>query len=119
MVNSAMMYDVLGYPHDHPLFVTARGSLDKLLVIKDDEAVLPAVRVAGVGHGARRAHAARSRRRRSRTQQAAAGLEWLKPLQVLDVKGDWAERGRTYGPAAGRSNMPIRIIPISTIPLLW
>ena len=22
---------------------------------------------------------------------AARGLEWLKPLQVLDVKGDWAE----------------------------
>ena len=38
MVNSAMMYDVLGYPRDHPLFVTARGSLEKLLVIKDDEA---------------------------------------------------------------------------------
>src|SRR5205807_9327712 len=23
-------------------------------------------------------------------QQAARGLEWLEPLQVLDVKGDWA-----------------------------
>ena len=38
MVNSVMMYDVLGYPRDHPHRAIARASLDKLLVIKDDEA---------------------------------------------------------------------------------
>ena len=38
MANSVMMYDVLGYPEDHPDRAIARASIDKLLVIKDDEA---------------------------------------------------------------------------------
>ena len=38
MANSVMMYDVLGYPEDHPDRAVARLSIDKLLVIKDDEA---------------------------------------------------------------------------------
>ena len=33
-----MMYDVLGYPADHPHRAIARASVDKLLVVKDDEA---------------------------------------------------------------------------------
>ena len=38
MANSAMMYQVLGYPSQHPDYVAARTSVDKLLVVKDDEA---------------------------------------------------------------------------------
>ena len=38
MENSVKMYAVLGYPADHPSRAIARKSLDKLLVIKDDEA---------------------------------------------------------------------------------
>ena len=30
-------------------------------------------------------------RTRRPKRRRARGLEWLKPLQVLDVKGDWAE----------------------------
>ena len=48
------------------------------------------------------------------------GLDWLKPLQVLDIAGDWAaQRARTCGRAAGRSSTPTRIIPISTTPPSW
>src|SRR5262245_23840330 len=38
MANTVMMFDVLGYPPEHPDRKIARASLDKLLVIKDDEA---------------------------------------------------------------------------------
>ena len=38
MANSVMMYDVLGYPPDHPDRAIARNSVEKLLVVKDDEA---------------------------------------------------------------------------------
>ena len=38
MANSAMMYQVLGYPSQHPDYVAARTSVDKLLIVKDDEA---------------------------------------------------------------------------------
>src|SRR5499426_2908325 len=38
MANSVMMYDVLDYPKQHPDYVAARRSIDKLLVLKTDEA---------------------------------------------------------------------------------
>ena len=38
MANSVMMFDVLGYPPDHPDRAIARNSVEKLLVVKDDEA---------------------------------------------------------------------------------
>ena len=38
MANSVMMYDLLGYPKDHPDYAIARKSVENLLVIKDDEA---------------------------------------------------------------------------------
>src|SRR5262249_49297340 len=38
MVYGVMMFDALGYPRDHPDLVTARAALDKLLIVKADEA---------------------------------------------------------------------------------
>ena len=38
MANSVMMFDCLGYPEDHPARALARESVEKLLVVKDDEA---------------------------------------------------------------------------------
>ena len=91
MANSVMMYDVLEYPRQHPDYVIARKSIDKLLVVHDDEAycqpcVSPVWDTALVCHtllevGTDRANAA-----------AVDGLKWLTPLQVLDVKGDWIEQ---------------------------
>jgi squalene-hopene/tetraprenyl-beta-curcumene cyclase len=89
IVNSVMMYDAVGLA-GHPNRALARQAVDKLLVIKDDEAYCqpcfsPVWDTALVSHalmesGAPEAEAA-----------ALRGLEWLKPLQVLDVVGDWAE----------------------------
>ena len=55
MANSVMMYDVLGYPPEHPDRAIARKSVEKLLVVKDDEAycqpcVSPVWDTALVGH---------------------------------------------------------------------
>ena len=38
MANSVMMFDALGYAPDHPDRAIARLSVEKLLVVKDDEA---------------------------------------------------------------------------------
>ena len=38
MANSVMMYDALGYPPEHPDRAIARRAVEKLLVVKDDEA---------------------------------------------------------------------------------
>jgi len=89
MANSVMMYDVLGYLPEHPDRAIARKSVDKLLVIHEEEAYCQPC-VSPVWDTALAAHALMEAEG-SETAVARA-LEWLKPLQVLDVKGDWAEQ---------------------------
>ncbi|MDR5829378.1 squalene--hopene cyclase [Caballeronia sp. LP006] len=94
MANSVMMYDVLGYPPEHPHRAIARKSLDKLLVIEEAEdgeaycqpCLSPVWDTSLVAHalletGMPKARAAVGR-----------GLEWLLPLQILDTRGDWVSR---------------------------
>ena len=38
MANAVMMYDALGYPRDHPDVVAARKAIEKLIVLKREEA---------------------------------------------------------------------------------
>ncbi len=90
MANSVMMYDVLGYPPDHPDRAIARLSVEKLLVVKDDEAYCQPC-VSPVWDTALASHALMEARTPEADAAVARGLEWLKPLQVLDLKGDWAE----------------------------
>ena len=90
MANSVMMFDALGYAPDHPLRKLARASVERLLVIKDEETycqpcVSPVWDTSLICHALLEAGGDEAARR------VNAGLEWLKPLQVLDVKGDWAE----------------------------
>ena len=71
MANSVMMYDVLGYPPEHPDRAIARKSVENLLVVKDDEAycqpcVSPVWDTALVAHalaGNQRRRAPKRRRR--------------------------------------------------------
>jgi len=88
MANSVMMYDVMGFTPDHPDRAIARKSVDKLLVVKNDEAycqpcVSPVWDTALVCHALMEAQGDATR--------IAQAHEWLKARQVLDVKGDWAE----------------------------
>ena len=90
MANSVMMFDVLGYPADHPHRALARRAVERLLVVKDEEAycqpcVSPVWDTGLVCHALMEAGGEEAERR------VKAGLAWLKPLQVLEVKGDWAE----------------------------
>ncbi len=88
MANACLMFDLLGDPVQAKI---ARDSLDKLLVIKDDEAycqpcVSPVWDTALVAHTLLEVGSAEA------NECARCGLEWLKPLQVLDVEGDWIAR---------------------------
>jgi squalene-hopene/tetraprenyl-beta-curcumene cyclase len=89
MANSVMMYDVLGYAPDHPNRAIARLSVEKLLVVKNEEAYCQPC-VSPVWDTALVAHALLETRDEKALAAAARGLAWLAPLQVLDVKGDWA-----------------------------
>ncbi|MEO8300460.1 MAG: squalene--hopene cyclase, partial [Rhizomicrobium sp.] len=90
MANSVMMYDVLGFSPDHPDRAIARKSVEKLLIVKDNEAYCQPC-VSPVWDTALVVHALMETKNARAQEAAERGLEWLKPLQVLDVKGDWAE----------------------------
>ena len=90
MANSVMMFDALGYGEDHPDRAVARRSVERLLVIKPEEAYCQPC-VSPVWDTALVAHALMEAGGEEAESRARAGLDWLKPLQVLDVKGDWAE----------------------------
>jgi squalene-hopene/tetraprenyl-beta-curcumene cyclase len=91
MANAVMMFDVLGVPRTDPEVMQARASIERLLVVHGDEAycqpcLSPVWDTALASHallevGGTRAKAAAER-----------GLLWLRPLQVLDVRGDWVVR---------------------------
>ena len=90
MANSVMMYDVLGYPPEHPDRAIARKSVENLLVIKAGEAYCQPC-VSPVWDTGLVAHALLETGDAKAEAAVARALEWLKPLQILDVKGDWAE----------------------------
>ena len=89
MANTVMMFDVLGYPKDHPDVAIARKSIEKLLVVKEDEAYCQPC-VSPVWDTALVCHTLLESGGEQALQKAGKGLDWLKPLQVLDVPGDWA-----------------------------
>jgi squalene-hopene/tetraprenyl-beta-curcumene cyclase len=91
MVNSLLMYDVLGYPPDHPNVAIARKSIEKLLVIKEDEAYCQPC-VSPVWDTGLVCHALLEVGSEAAIAQTGKGLAWLEPLQVLETKGDWAVR---------------------------
>ena len=86
MANSVMMFDTLGYPADHPDAAIAWQSVRKLLVIQDDRAycqpcLSPVWDTGLAGHALAEAGVSTD-----------AACDWLRPLQINDVVGDWAVR---------------------------
>lgn len=94
MANAVMMYDVLGYPPEHPQRAIARKSVENLLVLDPEDAdgeVYCQPCVSPVWDTALAAHAMLEVGDAEAEKRAGAALDWLKGRQVLDVKGDWAE----------------------------
>ncbi|MER2266659.1 squalene--hopene cyclase [Methylobacterium oxalidis] len=89
MVNSVLMYEVMGYPADHPQIRIACEAIEKLVVEKDHEAYVQPC-VSPVWDTALASHALLEAGGAEAERQARDGLDWLKPRQVLDIVGDWA-----------------------------
>ncbi len=89
MAYSAMMYKAIGCADNDPRIVQIKRAIDRLLVIKDDEAYCQPC-VSPVWDTALACHALMETGTQDTTGPVCAGLDWLKPLQVLDVAGDWA-----------------------------
>jgi squalene-hopene/tetraprenyl-beta-curcumene cyclase len=91
MANSVMMFDALGYPEDHPLRAVARLSIEKLLVVHSDEAYCQPC-VSPIWDTGLASHALMETGEPEAQRRVTQALDWLKPKQVLDVKGDWIAR---------------------------
>ena len=91
MANSVMMYAALGYAADHPQRAIARQSIEKLLVAHDDEAYCQPC-VSPIWDTGLACHALLEAGGDRVAAQVRRGLDWLVPMQVLDVKGDWIAR---------------------------
>jgi squalene-hopene/tetraprenyl-beta-curcumene cyclase len=89
MANAVMMYDALGHGEGHPHRATARAAIEKLLIVRDDEAYCQPC-LSPVWDTALAAHALLETGEPASRATALAALNWLKPLQVLKVAGDWA-----------------------------
>lgn len=90
MANILMVYDTLGYPKDHPLRVTAREAVDKLVTIHEGDDwgyVQPCL--SPVWDTGLAAHALLEA-----GEDVTQANDWLRGRQILDVRGDWiANRG--------------------------
>ena len=91
MANSVMMYAALGFAPDHPARAAARGSIERLLVVREDEAYCQPC-VSPVWDTALAAHAMLEVGEPAAETAALGALDWLVPRQELTVAGDWAER---------------------------
>ena len=95
MANSVMMFDALGYAADHPDRAIARRSVAKLVVEAPEDGHPDEIYcqpcMSPVWDTALAAHALMEAGDPAGEAAALRGLAWLKPLQVLDVRGDWAE----------------------------
>jgi squalene-hopene/tetraprenyl-beta-curcumene cyclase len=91
MANSVMMFEVLGYPADHPDRAIARASIDKLLVVKDDEAYCQPC-VSPIWDTALASLALLETGSEQAMRRIGPAADWLVERQVLDVKGDWTAR---------------------------
>src|SRR5438046_1978479 len=91
MANSLMMFDCLGYPLDHPSCAMSATALRKLVVFDGDHSYCQPC-VSPVWDTALACHALMEAGGSEAVAAARRGLAWLKPLQELEVKGDWAER---------------------------
>lgn len=89
MANTVMMFDVLGYPADHPHVAMARAAIEKLLIIKPQEAYCQPC-VSPVWDTSLVCHTLIEVGSNKAIEQAVEGLKWLEARQVLDIAGDWA-----------------------------
>ncbi len=91
MANSVMMFDALGYPSDHAARAIARKSIEKLLVVHEHETYCQPC-VSPIWDTGLACHALMEVGGRRAMAQVKRGLDWLVPMQVLDVRGDWIAR---------------------------
>ncbi|QBR72877.1 squalene--hopene cyclase [Beijerinckiaceae bacterium] len=89
MAYSVLMYWVLGIPKTDPRIVQVLNAIDKLRVVGDEEAYCQPC-VSPVWDTGLACHALMEAGGEETAPRVRAALDWLKPLQVTDIAGDWS-----------------------------
>jgi len=89
MANSLMMFDCLDAGRDHPAAIVARRAVDKLIIDGPERAYCQPC-LSPVWDTALAAHAIMEAS--GPTNAIDKACDWLKKEQILDVRGDWAEK---------------------------
>jgi len=97
MANTVMMYEAFGKAEDYPPRAVTRRGLARLLVIGEHEAYCQPC-VSPVWDTALTCHALIEAGGEEALPKAKQGLDWLKPRQILDLKGDWAVKSPNTRP---------------------
>jgi squalene-hopene/tetraprenyl-beta-curcumene cyclase len=91
MANTIMIYDAIGRRPDHPNYIAAREAMERLLIVKEDEAYCQPC-VSPIWDTSLASHAMLECGDPVAAQAAERALDWLVPKQILAVKGDWADQ---------------------------
>jgi len=102
MANAVMAMEALGYPKDHPDLVTAKKSV-RLLVSRgaptpDHPETFVQPCVSPVWDTSLSTHALLEAGVAAEDARMAGLCAWMRERQVLDVKGDWAEKAPDLPP---------------------
>jgi len=89
MANTVMAFDALGYARNHPDYVIARDSIDKLLTFKNDEGYCQPC-LSPIWDTSLGGHALMEAGMDMGEKALVAATDWLAERQILDVAGDWA-----------------------------
>ena len=93
MANSVMAFHTLGYAKDHPDYVIARESIEKLLIFKNGIGYCQPC-LSPVWDTSLTLHALLETGMKDGDPELDQAAEWLVDHQILDVRGDWiANRG--------------------------
>ncbi len=91
IANSVMMFDSLGIAADDPRRAIARKSIEKLLAVHEHETYCQPC-VSPIWDTGLACHALMEVGGEEVAAQVKRGLDWLLPMQVIDVRGDWIAR---------------------------
>ncbi|WP_404380239.1 squalene--hopene cyclase [Caenispirillum salinarum] len=89
MANAVMMYDALGYSREHPSYMTARRSIEKLVVDRPGATYVQPC-LSPVWDTALTVQALLEVNTPAAQDACIRGLDWLAERQILDTVGDWA-----------------------------
>jgi len=97
MVNSVLMYDVVGVPASDPRVVVAKDSIRKLLVIGENRAYCQPC-LSPIWDTSLASHALLEAGGEAVEAAVARAADWMAARQITELKGDWVSRRPDLAP---------------------